>query len=363
MATKKLFASKDAVLYSDYPYENSGLDAILELSKETSILSDGSIPITRFVIKFDESEISESFSYVGTSSYKCYLNLYAADIQGIPSDLILKCHPLAQSWYMGTGRHSNIPQTIDGVCWNYRNDSTSSIWQKSGSYSTGVTSSYITGNEGGGSWYTSSYSTQSYSVYQNKDISFDVTSIINQYRSGSIVNNGFIVKNEDIIERDDNKIFKLTYFSRDTNTIYPPTLEFRWNDSRNINVTSSTITNQDVRISLSNNIMIYEKDVIYRFRIDVRDMFPTRVFSTSSIYLSKKYLPEESYYCIKDLKTDIIITPFCEFTKISSDSTSNYFDIHMDGLEPERWYKILIKSKINNNVSIYDNNYNFKVKK
>jgi hypothetical protein len=32
------------------------------------------------------------------------------------------------------------------------------------------------------------------------------------------------------------------------------------------------------------------------------------------------------------------------YTKISCDRISNYFDVYMNGLEPERYYKILIKT-------------------
>jgi hypothetical protein len=49
------------------------------------------------------------------------------------------------------------------------------------------------------------------------------------------------------------------------------------------------------------------------------------------------------------------------FTKISADTQGNYFDIYMYGLEPERFYKILIKTVIDGSTSILDNKYFFKV--
>ena len=39
----------------------------------------------------------------------------------------------------------------------------------------------------------------------------------------------------------------------------------------------------------------------------------------------------------------------------------NYFDVYMNGLEPERYYKILVKTVINNSTLILDDNYYFKV--
>jgi hypothetical protein len=73
-------------------------------------------------------------------------------------------------------------------------------------------------------------------------------------------------------------------------------------------------------------------------------------------------LPTSSYYAIKDLDTNEIIINFDDqYTKISSDSNSNYFDIYMSGLEPERYYAILIKTTINGSTLIYDDQYYFKV--
>jgi hypothetical protein len=49
------------------------------------------------------------------------------------------------------------------------------------------------------------------------------------------------------------------------------------------------------------------------------------------------------------------------YTKISCDSKGNYFDLWMNGLQPERNYKILIQTQISGSVIIEDNHYNFKV--
>jgi hypothetical protein len=51
-----------------------------------------------------------------------------------------------------------------------------------------------------------------------------------------------------------------------------------------------------------------------------------------------------------------------DYTKLSADATSNYFTLYMDGLEPERYYKILIKTVIDGSELILDDDYYFKVK-
>jgi len=80
------------------------------------------------------------------------------------------------------------------------------------------------------------------------------------------------------------------------------------------------------------------------------------------VYTDNYALPTSSYYAIKDLDTNEFVVDFDDnFTKISCDNSSNYFDVYMNGLEPERYYKILIKTTINGVVIVKDEDYYFKV--
>ncbi len=50
------------------------------------------------------------------------------------------------------------------------------------------------------------------------------------------------------------------------------------------------------------------------------------------------------------------------YTKISCDATSSYFNMYMNGLEPERYYKVLIRTTLADGESFeVDNNLIFKV--
>jgi hypothetical protein len=49
------------------------------------------------------------------------------------------------------------------------------------------------------------------------------------------------------------------------------------------------------------------------------------------------------------------------FTKISCDASGPFFDIHMSGLQPERYYRILIKTTLDGSTTIVDNANIFKV--
>ena len=48
-------------------------------------------------------------------------------------------------------------------------------------------------------------------------------------------------------------------------------------------------------------------------------------------------------------------------TKISTDATSSFFTLHMNGFEPERYYEIILKTEIGKEVSILEDNYYFKI--
>ena len=373
MAVYKIFPEKDATLYSYYPATNTGLDEILEISTFTSIIEDTK-EVSRAVIKFSTSEIVDIIANKVTGSYKAYLKLNVASAHELPADYTMYCYPISGSWDMGTGRLSNYPVTEDGVNWSSK--TISEMWA-SGSLTAGVTSSYSNTSFGGGTWYTGSAgtnleSTQSFSYNDNKDVELDVTNAImgfyhfetNPFAPYRIKNDGFILKHSEEAEFNNNSVpFELKYFSADTHTIYPPCLEIRWDDSSYLTGSLSLATSDKTLISVKNNKGKFQQDSVNRFRLGVRDQYPPRTFQANYLYLTDtKVLPSSSYWAIKDLDTDEWVIDFdTNYTKVSVDPTSNYFDIHMTGLQPERFYKIIIKSIIGKSTIIFDEDYIFKV--
>lgn len=364
MAVIKIFPEKSATLYSYYPTLNSGIDEILELSTYKTL--EGTYEVSRPIIKFSQSEINDILLKVSSSAFSASLKLYTAYTSQIPLNYSIYCYPLSSSWNIGTGRFSNSPITTDGVSWKYTDTLSGSIWFNTGSFPTGTTGSYKSGsNIGGGLWYTASnyeYS-QSFVHTSNSDIDIDITNIVQAW-SGSIINNeGIILKNSNILEFNTSSYFELKYFSENTHTIYPPCLEIKWDDSIYNTGSLSIVSSSNIVLTIDNNKSEYQQDSIQRFKINVRDKFPVRTFQTSSVYLNNKLLPSSSYWSIKDLDTEEIIIDFSNnFTKISADSTGNYFNVYCNGLEPRRYYKILVKTVFNNGeVVIFDNNYFFKI--
>ena len=159
-------------------------------------------------------------------------------------------------------------------------------------------------------------------------------------------------------------LLNLRYFSLDTHTVYPPQLEFRWDDSvfNTGSSTSTIISDPNPVVSLGNNKQEFDQNSIQKFRVYARDRFPTRTFQTSSVYLTNKYLPTSSYYSLVDLYSGDMVFDFDnDYTKLSADATSNYFTLYMDGLEPERYYRVLIKATIDGSTTVIDQDQVFKV--
>jgi hypothetical protein len=361
MAIYKIFPEKSATLYSYYPTLNTGLDEILELSTFESI--EGTNEISRILIQFPSEDINDIINNkIGTASFDCYLKAYLANASELPLEYTIYSHPVATDWNVGTGRLANLPITTDGASW--KNKDENNIWFSG--FPTGTTGSYDpTGNVGGGLWWTGSnyVATQSFNQKSSKDIELKTTNTVRAWNSGSISNYGFIIKHSGSLEFTTASKFETKYFSGNTHTIYPPCLEIRWNDSR-YSSSLTQVTSTNIVASLGNNLNEYQQDTVYRFRVNVRDKFPARTFQTSSVYLNNKILPSSSYWSIKDLDTEEIVVDYdTTYTKISADNEGNYFDIYMNGLEPERYYQILLKTIIGNSTLILDDSYYFKVKR
>jgi hypothetical protein len=364
MAIYKIFPEKSATLYSYYPTLNSGLDEILELSTYESIV--GTNEVSRPIIKFPQSEILDIINNkVNGASYSASLRLSLANASQVPLDYTIFCHPLAANWNVGTGRFSNSPITTDGASWKFTNQFSGSTWFTAGVFPAGTTGSYTgSGEVGGGLWYTGSIytATQSFNHVDSFDISLNVTNTITAW-SGSILSNyGFILKHSSSLEFTTSSKFELKYFSAETHTIYPPCLEIKWNDWSYSTGSLSVVTSPNIVATLANNQSEYQQGSIQRFRVNVRDRYPARAFQATSVYLNNKALPTASYYSIKDLDTEEIVVDYdITYTKVSCDPTGMYFDVYMNGLEPERYYQILIKTTIDGTTLVLDDNYYFKV--
>jgi hypothetical protein len=377
MAVYKLFPVKDATLYSGVPNTNTGLDQIIELSNTNTIggiLTNASV--VRFLTAFDQTQINNIFSTnISSSQWQANLKCYLANGSGVTSNTNIFVNPLAQNWDNGTGTYSDSPATTNGVSWKWATYLSGSSWTSS-NFGPYITASFQSSNPGGGIWYTGSsntsvvssniQTTQSFDVTSIKDLNVNVTDIVKLWNSSSISNYGFIVRLDPNLEFNPSASAEpnLKYFSVDTHTIYPPQLEIKWNDFYwNTGSSIQTIINNNqLYISLAENPGTYYPDSINRFNLNIRPKYPPRVYQTASEYLTNYYLPTASYYAVKDLDTNEYVIDFdTTYTKLNADNQCNYFTLYMNGLEPERYYKILIKTVLNGSTLILDNDYYFKI--
>ena len=380
MAIYKIFPLQDATLYSGYPVMNTGIDAILELSSTYPFTVANPI-VARPLIQFDQSQINSVIDTLNTGStaISASLKAFISDASGVVMQSEIYAYPSSGSWNNGSGEYLDNPSTVNGVGWQYRSNSGSNPWLTD-NFEENTTGSFITASPGGGNWYTASsdsrlnleYS-QSFNLRTEKDINMDITDIVKTWYSSSksipgtyteIENNGLILKWSDEIEFDTNLSIqpKMQFYSVDTNTIYPPQLEIKWRDYKYNKGNLSTISTSDLYLAIDNNQGVFYSESINQFRINCRPEFPARTFQTSSIYTDNFALPTASYYAIKDLDTNEFVIDFdSEFTQISCDTIGSYFTLYMNGLEPERYYEILIQTIVNGNTIVKDDQYYFKV--
>ena len=384
MAVYKLFPSQDAAIYSAYPAMNTGLDPILDVANYVTDINPTS-RVARSLIKFDQNQINnviDSIAAVTQSlAISASLKSYVAKATNVIIDSTIEVYPISGSWNNGSGQFADIQQNTTGVSWKYQSYSGSNPWN-TGGLPPYVANSYSgSSNAGGGTWYTASgypgmnnlRSTQSFSLRSDKDLNVDVTNAVKVWYSSSknlssglfdIHNEGFIVKWTSSLEFQQTTALtpQLSYYSVDTNTIYPPQLEIKWRDYSYETGSLFVIYTPQLFVALENNPGVFYSESINQFRLNCRPQFPVRTFETASAYTKNYALPSSSYYAIKDLDTNEFVVDFdTTFTQISCDASGSYFTVYMNGLEPERYYSILVKTIVDDNTLVLDENYYFKV--
>jgi hypothetical protein len=326
MAVYKIFPIKDSYISYDLPNFNYGRDEIFEIRSN---------PKSRALIQFSDTEINTLIASI-SGSYLANLKLYISETSNLPIDYSIEVNPLTQYWDMGTGRNGDNPNPQNGVSWN--NSTLSTSW---------VGGSYL--NYG---------INQSFNYQDNKDIDIDITQIVQYWYDEIIPNYGLMLKYPDLLESSSLEI-NTNFYTSDTHTIYPPELEIQWSDTT-FNSLLNKINNNSFVTSITNLKNEFNSENIHKFRIKNRDKYPARQFKNSSVYLNTKILPEESYWALKDVKTKEIIIDYNEIgTKLGADNEGNYFTLYMNGLQPERYYQILIKTSINGDTIIIDNKSNY----
>jgi hypothetical protein len=351
MAYYFLTASKDASVYLQQPDQNCGLDEVLEVSK----VYYGNIKdVSRALLKFDIAPLSESISRGDVLLEEVTLVLRETESEELPLSFTLDAYPISQSWEMGIGTRFDDIST-GGVTWNNREGDTTLRWLQTAVFTDVSTGSY----EGrGGTFYFGVSGSQNFE-YETKDVNMNIKDIMLNWISGSISNDGLILKLPFSAETDTNDYGILRFFSKETKTIHQPKIRIGWDDSSFQTGSLTELVDTEIKVGIKNFKKEYKGNTIHKIRVVGRELFPVKTFSSTAQYGVSKFLPTTSYYQIKDYHSDDIIVPFSDYTKLSCDSSGNYFNLNLSNWETNRVYKIEFKVVIDNSVYFFDDDYTF----
>tara|TARA_Y100000593_G_scaffold93045_1_gene186519 strand:+ start:2501 stop:3655 length:1155 start_codon:yes stop_codon:yes gene_type:complete len=353
--------------------QNTGLDSIIELEKYKI---DGTFYNSRILLKFDDKVLSSSLAQHSTTIAQAShsLKLYTSNVYDIPLKYDVYAYPVAESWEMGVGKSTSSPITQDGVSWKYKDgylDGSGSHWTTSSfSYSNGDYYMTASGLYGGTYYYgkttngTDYTHTQSFE-YEIGDLDLDITPTMHAIGNGTFTNNGIIIKRSKSNEDDSAPYGNIQFFSRDTHTMYLPRLETKWDDS---SFSTGSLTELDV----GDDIILYMRGLkpeyktssVEKFKVYGRKRIVQKTYSTSSQYGSTNLscLPELTYYSVRDVSTDEVVIDFDDYTKVSCNSSGNFFNFSLNTLQPERFYKFSFKVVSGSTVQYFDDNkFQFKV--
>jgi hypothetical protein len=307
----------DASLYEQYPYRNTGFDEIVEVGKTRAF--SGSV---HGLVQFDiANDLSGSVPLGSTF----YLNLRVADATNFHRSQYIEIYPITQLWDEGTGFFAqDLVNPYDGVTWRTR-DAINTNWATLG----GSTGSLIGSHSFG---------------FKPTDIRIDISGVVRGWITGSI-NYGLLFKLPESDETNSKVLSNIKFFSRNTHTIYPPTIEAVWN-SQTMSITPasnlvSTPDEYDVYVPALKQT--FASGSMQRIRFSARPIHPIKSFADVSRYGAKYYLSSGSYIGIQDVATKAMVIPFDTGSLLSADNTGSYFDLKIENMFIGRTYEVLVQ--------------------
>ena len=342
-----------------------GVDFVF-VSGSTSVFDNSSAEIFVTSGSTTGSSVTSLRDVINNSSSLHSLPISASVVGSNPDYLILSGS--------SAGTNSNLSAVSSSVLFTF--DGTESKALEGGTDTT------VTLSGGGGSWYSGSgYEASQSFTHEAADVRMDVSDIVGKWLDSTVPNDGFMVKRSGSIgnssalveEGNSTKFGHFSFFGRDTHTVYQPKLEVVWDDSKWATGSLSALSNtevEDMVFYMKGLRPEYKETSKVKFRVVGRERFPEKTYVTSGYstgYTTVKTLPSGStYYQIKDAYTEDVIVPFGDGTKVSCDSTGNYFNLWMDGLQAERFYRINYKivsgsGTVDETVTYFDEKHSFKV--
>jgi len=343
---------KDASIYEEFSSRNTGYDEILEVGKSQY----GTYAI-RSMLQFDVTAISTSIADGTISSGSEFdLMLFIARADDLRIGQTVELYEVSRSWVEGSGyfyQNVNVPYTSSrtSVGGYTENDGTTWVNRQSGSlWST-------TGSE-----YYGSPARSGTVANPIVDITFDVTTFVRDWISGSVTNNGLVLKFPTTDELDDTNVGNIRFFSRQTHTVYAPLLVSKWNSQTYATGTMSASLNSNVTVAPKNLSRKYRATDVVRVDLSVREKYPVKTFDTVfSNWAGTQRLPATSYFSIVDVQSNAVVVPYSDSSRVDCDGTTSYIKFYVGGMYPGRFYKVLIKVVDTDYTQVFDSGQYFSI--
>ena len=387
---------------------NYGGDEVLEVNK---VFDGNSFNYkTRTLVDFNGTEFTSLSQSIADgdipSDAQFYLRLFETEkTSELSNEYMLSAFPLYHSWKEGTGKSTDNPKNVynsswlnrdnrEGateISWSYRQTAIDEGFRAFDEHEDGINfneyfvtftgagqafgsvtgSDWLGGGDGGGLWYErlGYMASQSFSS-EAADVEMNVTDMVNKWLDSSISNYGLILKFSGSQETDLSTYGHLKFFSKDSNTIFQPKLEVKWDDHTACSGSNTGSLNELTMSGLVDNYLYmpnlresYKQNERVKFRVGARKRYIKKSYATSVQSITDSYITENSgSYAIKDTATDEFIVPFSDYTLLSCDNAGPYFNQWLDGFYPDRNYKILLKLKYDDGQEqVFDDDFNFSV--
>lgn len=339
MARKFITPVQDASLYQEFPLRNAGVDEILEIGKS----EDGSDAI-RALLQFDVTDISSSVANSLIPPGAQYiLNLRTANAVNLQRSQTIEFWTIGESWDEGTGFfHQDLKNAKDGATWRVR-DINEATWSLEGGTTGSLFASFSYG-------------------WNPTDIRLDITTQVRAWISGT--NNGALLKLPTNDENNNNVRANAKFFSRNTHTIYPPTLEAIWVD-QSIDTAGHcglVLAEDEFDLLLPNIRKFYVTGSVNRVRVNAKSNIPIKRFTTRFLTDNDFFLPSGSMYSIVDEASNAVVVPFDSGSLISADNSGSYFNLKIENMYINRSYKVLLQIPKSWGTEILDTGHTIKVK-
>lgn len=168
--------------------------------------------VSRMLLKFDITAITSDAEIPPNAEIRLKL-FNVAHAETLPRDFILCVHPITKSWTEGRGLDLDNYRDLGSANWISASDGVR--WETTGSdflSNTVFTQSFTEGYE---------------------DLDLDISTLFASWKSGSLANNGIVVKLTSSYEYSTSSFYKKMFSTRGSEYFFNrPCLEVRWDDSK-----------------------------------------------------------------------------------------------------------------------------------